>query len=47
MAEAVLGAFRDCVGAGFTTEMEASWQAAFDRFLPMVLSAQNRLLAEA
>lgn len=47
MAKAVLGAFRDCVGAGFTTEMEASWQAAFDRFLPMVLSAQTRLLAEA
>jgi hypothetical protein len=26
--------------------MKASWQAAFDRFLPMVLAAQDRLGAE-
>lgn len=46
MAEAVLGAFRDCLGPAFTPAMETSWQAAFDRFLPMVLAAQARLVAE-
>ncbi|MGI3183532.1 globin [Nioella aestuarii] len=45
MEKAILGAFRDCAGEGFTAEMQASWQAAFDRFLPMILSAQDRLLA--
>ncbi len=43
MAQAILGAFDDCLGAGFTPEMRASWQAAFDRFLPLFLTAQARL----
>ena len=46
MARAVIAAFGDCLGGRFTPAMKASWQAAFDRFLPMVLAAQARLVAE-
>ncbi|WP_306044938.1 globin domain-containing protein [Nioella sp. MMSF_3534] len=43
MAMAILGAFGDCLGDAFTSEMQCSWQAAFDRFLPMIVAAQDRL----
>ncbi|WP_071673145.1 globin domain-containing protein [Nioella nitratireducens] len=43
MAKAILAAFDDCLGAAFTPDMRGSWQAAFDRFLPMFLSAQAKL----
>jgi len=43
MAEAILSAFGDCLGAAFTPAMQDSWQAAFGRFLPMIAAAQRRL----
>lgn len=42
MADAILGALEDCLGAGFTPDMRSSWQLAFDRLLPMILAAQDR-----
>jgi hemoglobin-like flavoprotein len=45
MAKAILGAFSDCLGDAFTSEMQGSWQAAFDQFLPMIAAAQARLEA--
>jgi len=45
MCMSILAAFEDCLGQGFTAEARAAWQAALDRFVPMVVSAQNRLQA--
>ena len=46
MAGAIIGALQDSLGADFTEEMRASWQAAFDRLLPMVGEAQARIYTE-
>lgn len=45
MAEAILGALQDTLGDDFDPATHRSWQAAFDRFLPMITAAQNRLEA--
>lgn len=45
MCAAILSAFEDSLSGEFTPEVRAAWQAAFDRFVPMVANAQSRLAA--
>jgi hemoglobin-like flavoprotein len=43
METAILMAFEDSLGQGFTTDMRSAWTSAFDRFIQMVCHAQDRL----
>lgn len=43
MAEAILGALQDTLDEDFDPATHRSWQAAFNRFLPMIKAAQDKL----